>query len=52
MTILASTLTHLIDKKFVERVNTGLLLGILWGAFALCVLAALSYDIAYWFGIS
>jgi len=52
MTILASTLTHLTNRKFVERANTVLLLGILWGAFGLCVLGALSYDIAYWLGIS
>jgi hypothetical protein len=30
MTILASTLTHLTDNKFVEHANTVLLLGILW----------------------
>jgi len=52
MTVLASTLTHLTNRKFVERANTVLLLGILWGAFGLCVVGALSYDIAYWFGSS
>ena len=52
MTILANTLTHLTNRKFVERANTALLLGILWGAFDLCVVGAISYDIAYWFGSS
>jgi hypothetical protein len=47
MTIL-TTLTHLVDKRFVERANTVLMLGVLWGALAVCVLGALSYDIAYW----
>jgi len=41
---------RLIDKRFIERAHTMLLLGILWSALALCVLGALSYDIAYWFG--
>ena len=40
---------HLVDKRLVERANTMLLLGILWSALALCVLGALSYDIAHWF---
>ena len=43
-------MAHLVDKRLVERANTMLLLGILWSALALCVLGALSYDIAHWFG--
>ena len=42
-------MAHSIDKNLVERVNTALLLGILWAALATCVLGALAYDIAYWF---
>ena len=42
-------MVHLADKSIVERANTVLLLGILWGALAICVLGALAYDIAYWF---
>ena len=38
----------LIDRNLVERANTALLLAILWGALATCVLGALAYDIAYW----
>jgi hypothetical protein len=41
-------MTHLVDKEFVERANTVLLLGILWTGFAVCVLGALAYDIIYW----
>ena len=35
-------------QQFVQRANTVLLLGILWGALAACVIGALAYDIAYW----
>src|SRR5262245_57866518 len=41
-------MAHLVDKEFVERANMTLLLGILWGGFAACVVGALAYDIAYW----
>ena len=47
-----TVVSHLVDKRVVERVNTVLLLGILWSALALCVLGALSYDIAAWLGLS
>ncbi len=46
-------MAHLVSKRFVElveRANTALLLGILWSGLAICVLGALSYDIAHWFG--
>ena len=42
-------MANLVEKSFVERANTVLLLGILWVGLAACVLGALSYDIAYWF---
>ena len=42
-------MAHLIDKHLVERANTALLLGILWGALGTCVLGALAYDIRSWF---
>jgi hypothetical protein len=54
MTILTpkmeAIVAHLVDKRFVARANTALLLGILWSGLAICVLGALSYDITYWFG--
>jgi hypothetical protein len=43
-----ATMAHLVDKDFVQRANTVLLLGILWGALAACVIGALAYDVAYW----
>jgi len=48
-----SIVSRLVDQRFVERANAVLLLlGILWGALAVCVLGALSYDIVYWFAAS
>jgi hypothetical protein len=44
--------SHLVHKRFVERSSTVLLLGIFWSSLAVCVLAALSYDIVYWLGAS
>jgi hypothetical protein len=44
-------MAHLLDKNLVDRANTMLLLGILWGALATCVLGALAYDIRYWFEV-
>jgi hypothetical protein len=41
---------HIADKSFVERAETVLVLGVLWSGLAACMLGALSYDIAYWFG--
>jgi hypothetical protein len=41
-------IAHLVDKEFVERANTVLLLGILWTGRAVCIIGALAYDIAYW----
>ena len=41
-------MAHLVDKQFVERANTILLLGTLWTALAACVIAATVYDIALW----
>jgi hypothetical protein len=42
-------MAHLVDKEFLERANSVLLLGVLWGGLAACVIAATLYDIALWF---
>jgi hypothetical protein len=42
--------SHFADSRFVERTSTVLLLGILWSSLAVCIIAALSCDILYWFG--
>jgi hypothetical protein len=41
-------MAHLVDRHFVERANTVVLLSILWGGLAACALGALAYDISYW----
>jgi hypothetical protein len=40
-------MAHLVDRHFVERANTVVLLSILWGGLAACVIAALAYDISF-----
>jgi hypothetical protein len=42
-------MAHLIDRHFLERANSVLVLGVLWGGLAVCVIAATLYDIATWF---
>jgi hypothetical protein len=39
-------MAHLVDKHFVQRANTALMLSILWGGLAACVIGALAYDVA------
>jgi hypothetical protein len=46
---LGPIVSHLVDSEFVERTSTVLLLGILLSSLPVCVGAALSYDILYWF---
>jgi hypothetical protein len=41
-------MAHLLDKQFLGRANTVLLLGVLWGGLAACAIAALAYDVAHW----
>jgi hypothetical protein len=43
-------MAHLVDRHLVERANTALMLSILWGGLAVCVIAAMIYDVAFWLG--
>jgi hypothetical protein len=43
-----ATMSHLVDKHLVEHANV-VLLSVLWSGLAACVLAALAFDIVYWF---
>jgi|EndMetStandDraft_8_1072994.scaffolds.fasta_scaffold60128_4 hypothetical protein len=45
-----ANMAHLVDKHLLERANTVLLLGILWGGLAACALGAMVYDVALWLG--
>jgi hypothetical protein len=38
-------MAHLVDKQFVERANSAVLLAILGGGLAACVIGATVYDI-------
>jgi len=40
-------MAHLVDKHVVERANAVLLLSVLWGALAACVIAAMVYDVVH-----
>jgi hypothetical protein len=42
-------MAHLVDWHLWQRANTILMLGMVWGGLAACVLGALAYDIALWF---
>lgn len=39
-------MAQLLDKHLIERANATVLLAVVWGGLAGCVLAALIYDIA------
>ena len=39
-------MAHLVDRHFVQRANTALMLSILWGGLAACAIGAIVYDIA------
>ena len=41
-------MAYLVDKDFVQRANTAVLLSILWGGLAACAIGAMIYDIAHW----
>lgn len=42
-------MTHLVDKHMVERANTVLLMSLIGGGLAACAIAAMIYDISFWF---
>jgi hypothetical protein len=42
-----AAMAHLVDKDFVQRANTAVLLSILWGGLAACAIGAMIYDIAH-----
>ena len=50
MSDMEASVSHLFNKRSIERANTLLPLGILWGALGVCVVGAFVFDIAAWFG--
>jgi len=45
-----AAMAHLLDWHRLQRANTVLMLGMLWGGLAACVLGALAYDLTLWLG--
>ncbi|MET0537641.1 MAG: hypothetical protein ABWZ64_06745 [Xanthobacteraceae bacterium] len=43
-------MVHLLDRHVLQRANTIVMLGMLWSGLAACVIVALAYDFAFWFG--
>jgi hypothetical protein len=41
-------MAHLLDRHLLERANTAVMLAVLWGGLAVCVIGATIYDIARW----
>ena len=41
-------MVHLLDKQLIERANAALLLALLAGGFAACIVAALVHDVSRW----
>jgi hypothetical protein len=41
-------MAHLVEKQFLQRANTALMLTIVWGGLAACALGAVVYDIGRW----
>jgi hypothetical protein len=44
-----SHMVQLVDKRFLKRANTVLLLTLVWGGVAACAIAATVYDVSHWF---
>ena len=44
-------MTHFATTETISRVNRAVLLGIVWGGFALCAVGAAVYDIATWLDV-
>ena len=43
-------MAHLVDKRTVGRANAVLLLSVVWGALAACVVGSIVFEIRYWVG--
>jgi hypothetical protein len=43
-------MAHLLQKHSLARINTALLLGMVWGGLALCAFGAIAYDLGRLFG--
>ena len=42
-------MVHLVEKHFLERFNSALLLGLVCGGLAVCAFGAVAFDLSRWF---
>jgi hypothetical protein len=42
-------MAHLVEKRFLARANSALLLGLVCGGLAVCALGAVAFDLSRWF---
>jgi hypothetical protein len=42
-------MAHLVEKDFLARANSALLLGLVCGGLAICAFGAIAYDVSRWF---
>jgi hypothetical protein len=42
-------MAHLVEKQFLARANSALLLGLVCGGLAICAFGAIAFDLGRWF---
>jgi hypothetical protein len=45
----AHVMAHLVEKRFLERANSALMLGLVCGGLAICAFGAIAFDLTRWF---
>jgi hypothetical protein len=45
----AQAMAHPIEKQFLARANSALLLGLVCGGLAICAFGAIAFDLSRWF---
>jgi hypothetical protein len=42
-------MAHLVEREFLARANSALLLGLICGGLAICAFGAIAFDLSRWF---
>jgi hypothetical protein len=45
----ARLMAHRVEKQFLERANSALMLGLVCGGLAVCAFGAIAFDLSRWF---
>jgi hypothetical protein len=45
----AQAMAHPVERQFLERANSALLLGLVCGGLAICAFGAVAFDLSRWF---